>query len=98
MLYFVQNVSVLSEATVETEVIDTKDTVTQAVMHVKVRPEVGVASGVPSKPPTSAIRFNSSLLIETVELFIVQGLLSVSVGSIAFFRYRVVNYFNTCWQ
>lgn len=71
MLYFVQNVSVLSEATVETEVIDTKDTVTQAVMHVKVRPEVGVASGVPSKPPTSAIRFNSSLLIETVELFIV---------------------------
>lgn len=70
MLYFVQNVSVLSEATVETEVIDTKDTVTQAVMHVKVRPEVGVTSGVPSKPPTSAIRFNSSLLIETVELFI----------------------------
>ena len=70
MLYFVQNVSVLSEATVETEVIDTKDTVTQAVMQVKDRPEVGVASGVPTNPPTRAIRFNSSLLIETVELFI----------------------------
>ena len=93
MLYFVQNVSVPSEATVETEVIDTKDTVTQAVMHVKVRPEVGVASGVPSKPPTSAIRFNSSLLIETVELFIVQGHLSVSVGSIAFFPFQKQSHF-----
>ena len=93
MLYFVQNVSVLSEATVETEVIDTKDTGTRAVMHGRVRPEVGVASGVPSKPPTSAIRFNSSLLIETVELFIVQGHLSVSVGSIAFFPFQKQSHF-----